>query len=118
MGNNQVPVPGLHGPRQLSVDIDKGVVILEVPDKTNQGTMWKFLSHYSGVLRKYFGLNKVEAEARVRANSGIGMWFKFLVAKATLDLALSICLTVHLFVGNGILIKSHQLTLIVNQLSS
>jgi len=71
LGNNQVPVPGLHGPRQLSVDIDKGVVILEVPDKTNQGTMWKFLSHYSGVLRKYFGLNKVEAEARVRANSGI-----------------------------------------------
>lgn len=71
LGNNQVPVPGLHGPRQLSVDIDKGVVILEVPDKTNQGTMWKFLSHYSGVLRKYFGMNKVEAEARVRANSGI-----------------------------------------------
>ena len=74
---NQIPVTGVHGPRQLSVDIDKGVVILEVPDKAGHGTMWRFLNHYSGVLRKYFGMNKIEAESRVRANSGIGnkIWF-------------------------------------------
>ena len=60
------------GPRQLSVDIDRGVVILEVPEKKYQGTVWRFVSHYSRVLRKYFGLNKVESDVRARANSGTG----------------------------------------------
>jgi len=64
--SNTLTIPG---PRQLSVDIDRGVVILEVPEKNYQGTVWRFVSHYSGVLRKYFGLNKVESDARARTNS-------------------------------------------------
>ena len=75
------------GERNMSIDIDKGVVILEVPEKNNQGSLWRFsfyyffvlqllhpilrfLNHFSGVVKKYFGINATESTARARANSG------------------------------------------------
>lgn len=57
------------GERNMSIDIDKGVVILEVPEKNNQGSLWRFLNHFSGVVKKYFGINATESTARARANS-------------------------------------------------
>ena len=60
----------------MSIDIDKGVVILEVPEKQH-GPLWRFLNHYSGVVKKYFGIHTVEANARARANSGMWMEREF-----------------------------------------
>ena len=60
------------GPRQLSVDIDKGVIILGVPEKKYQTSLWRFVTHYSGVLKKYFGISQTESDVRTRANSSVG----------------------------------------------
>ena len=57
--------------RQVSIDVDGGVLILEVPEK-QQNKAWRIMSQYARLFQKYLGLQTVENETKLRAGSVIG----------------------------------------------
>ena len=57
--------------RQVSIDVDGGVLILEVPEK-QENKAWRMVAQYARLFQKYLGFSSVQNEAKLRAGSVIG----------------------------------------------
>ena len=57
--------------RQVSIDVEGGVIILEVPDK-KQSKVWGVMSQYVRVLQKYLGYSATENEPKIGIGSNQG----------------------------------------------
>ena len=57
--------------RQVSIDVEGGVIILEVPEK-KQSKVWTVVSQYVRVLQKYLGYSNMENEPKIGIGSNTG----------------------------------------------
>ena len=57
--------------RQVSIDVDGGVFVLEVPEK-KQNKVWRVMSQYVRVVQKYLGFQTAENEANIGTGSIVG----------------------------------------------
>ena len=57
--------------RQVSIDVDGGVLILEVPEKQGNKA-WRIMAQYARLFQKYLGFTNLENDTKLRAGSVIG----------------------------------------------
>ena len=57
--------------RQVSIDVEGGVIILEVPEK-KQTKVWSVVSQYVRVLQKYLGYSTMDSEPKIGIGSNTG----------------------------------------------